>query len=80
MKLNIRAFGIAKDIVGGSMISLEVEDSCNSSQLQSHLLKLYPDFRGLSAVKLAVNETYAQGNEILRESDEIAIIPPVSGG
>ncbi|MGB0424866.1 MAG: MoaD/ThiS family protein [Flavobacteriales bacterium] len=80
MKLTIRAFGIAKDIVGASKIDLEMDSKCSSSDLQTHLLEVYPDFKGLSAIKLAVNETYAQGDEILQEGDQLAIIPPVSGG
>jgi len=80
MKLNIRAFGIAKDIVGGINLEIDLAKGSTSSDLRVCLLEKYPGFRSLAAVKLAVNEEYAKGHEVLSEVDSIAIIPPVSGG
>lgn len=80
MKVNIRAFGIAKEIVGGQNITLELEPSSSAQQLQKKLFEIYPDFKGLSSIKLAINEAYSQGDELITEEDDIAIIPPVSGG
>jgi len=40
----------------------------------------YPKFRELRSLYVAVNSEYAKDHYVLKEQDEIAIIPPVSGG
>jgi len=42
--------------------------------------KTYPEFSKLSSLAVAVNSEYAQDDVPLNRNDEIAIIPPVSGG
>ncbi|EAY28893.1 molybdopterin converting factor subunit 1 [Microscilla marina] len=80
MKLNILLFGIARDIVGGASLALEVEEKTTVEALIVHLHKVYPDFDRLTSLMIAVNSDYAKGEVVLKENDEIALIPPVSGG
>ncbi|MDN3693575.1 MoaD/ThiS family protein [Chryseobacterium tructae] len=80
MKLNLLAFGITKDIFGASLIELEVEEGCNVSQLKKRLETDFPQLIKLKSYFIAVNEEYAEDNQIIVKTDEIAIIPPVSGG
>ena len=54
-----------------------------SADVQTILGKLKNDFPKLQAIKsllVAVNSEYAESDLILSENDEIALIPPVSGG
>jgi molybdopterin converting factor subunit 1 len=79
MKVKVLAFGIAKDIFGGS--SAEVGINGNSTaELKGMLEATYPRLKQLASYMVAVNNEYAQDNTQLTENDEIAIIPPVSGG
>ena len=80
MKLNILLFGIARDIIGGPSLALEMEEKTTVDMLMAHLRKTYPDFERLVSLVIAVNSDYAKGDVILKENDEIALIPPVSGG
>lgn len=80
MKLNILLFGIARDIIGGSSLVLEMDENTTVDALMAHLRKAYPDFEKLVSLMIAVNSDYAKGDMLLKENDEIALIPPVSGG
>jgi len=80
MTLSILAFGIAKDIFGNSSIRVELPDAASASALKNYLEQQYPRLKQLASYLLAVNSEYAPDELLLKETDEIAIIPPVSGG
>lgn len=79
MKLNVLLFGVTKDIIGGSTTSVTLEDS-SVLGLKSKLFDDYPKLKGLNSLLIAVNNEYADDDLIIKSSDEVAIIPPVSGG
>jgi len=79
MNVNVLAFGIVKDIFGKSSISLDI-DGTTTADLKDSLERQYPRLKQLSSYMVAVNNEYAQDQCVLTEHDEIAIIPPVSGG
>lgn len=80
--MNVLLFGIAKDIVGKSEINFSGEDNIPNSvlELKEKLKASYPEFGKLTSLAIAVNSEYAVDDRTLNEKDEIAIIPPVSGG
>jgi len=80
MKINILAFGIAKDIFGNSSISVEMTNDATVYNLKYSLEKQYPRLKQLASYMIAVNNEYALTEDTIHPSDEIAIIPPVSGG
>jgi molybdopterin converting factor small subunit len=80
MKINILAFGIAKDILGDSSLSLTLEDGASIASLREELLRKFVDFEKLKSLKFAVNESYKNDDYVLHQGDEVVIIPPVSGG
>ena len=80
MKVNILAFGIAKEIVGGSSVEVPLEDAATVAVLRGQLEAQYPRLKQLASYMIAVNDEYATADVLLQQRDEIAIIPPVSGG
>lgn len=80
MKLKILAFGITKDIFGASEKELDVQDGLSVSQLKEMLERDFPQLVKLKSYFIAVNEEYAEDDQVIVSTDEIAIIPPVSGG
>lgn len=78
-KYVIKAFGITKDIIGGRETLLELEGNTVAS-LREALKKQYPPLLEIRSLMVAVNNAYAEDNLRIGESDEIALIPPVSGG
>jgi molybdopterin synthase sulfur carrier subunit len=79
MKYKVKAFGITKDILGGREMIVEVEGQ-TVADLRVALQQKYPRLAGLRSLMVAVNEVYADDITRLQETDEIALIPPVSGG
>jgi molybdopterin converting factor subunit 1 len=80
MKINILTFGIAKDIIGNRQLELELPDGSSVGYLKEILVALFPAFSDLKSLQVAVNEEFAFNELVLSSRDEIAIIPPVSGG
>ena len=80
--MDLLFFGIAKDIVGASQIKMDFGGQLpkSVSDLKSALKDKYPEFSKLSSLAVAVNREYADDNVQLQSNDEVAIIPPVSGG
>jgi molybdopterin converting factor subunit 1 len=79
MKISILAFGIAKDIFGDSSIEIEL-NGADVKSLKALLEERYGRLKDLKSYMVAVNNEYATDDKVLSEKDEIAIIPPVSGG
>jgi molybdopterin converting factor subunit 1 len=79
MKLNILLFGVTKDILGTSSYHMALEGE-TVLDLKNALLNDFPKLVALNSLLIAVNNEYAEDNLILNEKDEIALIPPVSGG
>lgn len=80
MKLKILAFGIAKDIFGTNLFSIEINETISIQALKELILKDYPDFEKLASFRIAVNSEYQEDDFVINEGDEVAIIPPVAGG
>ncbi len=80
MILKILTFGIARDLIGSSVLTIEMTEGATVDDLKQQILALYPRFIALSSLMIAVNAEYGNETTTLHEGDEIALIPPVSGG
>lgn len=78
-KYRIKAFGITKDLLGGRETFIEIKGE-TVAELRAALNERYPQLLGLRSLFIAVNNDYADEDILLNPSDEIALIPPVSGG
>jgi molybdopterin synthase sulfur carrier subunit len=79
MNIKVLAFGIAKEIFGGSSIVLDIPGN-TTVDLKATLEQQFPRLKQLRSYMVAVNNEYAQDTHLIAGTDEIAIIPPVSGG
>jgi molybdopterin synthase catalytic subunit len=81
MRVKVLLFGQLKDITGRHEDSLEVPSGATLSAVMTHYTNLYPKMQGLSAsIACSINQEYAQGSSVLKEGDEVGLLPPVSGG
>lgn len=80
MKYKVKAFGIVKDIVGGREIMVELKDDVSVGALLAALQTKFPELISLNSLFVAVNQEYADHEKVITGKDEIALIPPVSGG
>lgn len=81
MTLRVQLFGILADKLGARELSMSLDAPATAADLLDALARDHPsltDLRGRLAV--AVNMTYVQADHPISEGDEIALIPPVSGG
>lgn len=79
--MKILLFGITKDIVGSGFIDIEDNSDIHTvSELKDWFMQRYPKMKGLGSLAVAVNNEFAGDNESIHSSDELALIPPVSGG
>lgn len=80
MNIKILLFGVTRDIVGNSSIVIEVGEHESVGSMMKQIRTRYPAFDELKSLMVAVNSEYAEDTQILTNKDEIALIPPVSGG
>jgi molybdopterin synthase sulfur carrier subunit len=81
--MTILLFGVARDIVGSNSLSLPLSSASQLNtvaELRTYLGKTYPRLNGITSLAIAVNNSYAHDTDTIDNFDEIALIPPVSGG
>jgi MoaE-MoaD fusion protein len=81
MRVTVRFFAGQRDIVGASEQLVELENGATLGMLWEQLIERYPRLGGFRRrVLYAVNQEYSDLDSELRDGDEVAFIPPVSGG
>ncbi len=80
MLITVLSFGIAKEIFGASSIEIELQEGATSNDLKFFLEEKYPRLRALASYMIAIDNEYSTDNQIITSKNEVAIIPPVSGG
>jgi len=74
-------FGAARDAVGHEQIDLACGAGCTAGEALQKILSAHPALNRFGkSLLLAVNQEYADQNRELRNGDELAMFPPVSGG
>ena len=81
ISITIRFFASVKDVAKRSETTIELPGASVADDVLSYLTTQYPDMqRFRSYIRIAVNEAYVDSSFELHDGDEVAIIPPVSGG
>ncbi|HEX9164227.1 MAG TPA: molybdopterin converting factor subunit 1 [Thermoanaerobaculia bacterium] len=81
MNVRLLYFAVLRDITGKSETDVLLRDGTKAVEVWESLRKQYAqlaDYR--TPPMIAVNESYAAPDTVLREGDELAFIPPVAGG
>ncbi|RSC94834.1 molybdopterin converting factor subunit 1 [Tenacibaculum singaporense] len=80
MKISILFFGMATDLLDSSSLEIELPNKSTVANFKEFLLAEFPELQKMSSYAVAINESYATDDILIKENDVIAIIPPVSGG
>ncbi len=81
MKIQVRLFSIAKDLAGTDSRQLELTEGERAEDVFRYLAHMNPRFAEWEGkMRLAVNQEYVASDHLLQDGDEVAVIPPVSGG
>lgn len=81
MKIRVRLFAIQRELAGARQVDLELPAGASIDDAWSALVAIHPNLApGRAYVRFARNADYADAATPLVDGDEVAIIPPVSGG
>ena len=81
MKIKVKFFASYRDITGRPEAILDLDEGTTLSALLEDLKGEYPKLGSLTDTIIAsVNKRYAREDVMLKEGDEVALLPPVSGG
>lgn len=81
MQITVRYFAIMREHLGKSVETMDIPDGTTAGDVFGLATKEAPRLAGLrNAVMVMVNEEYAEPDQPLRDGDDVALIPPVSGG
>ena len=79
MKVNVYFFAASREIVGKTQMEFELQEGESVSELLQIIRSHFHDLLTIE-ITVAVNAEYTNNAYILHNGDEVAIIPPVSGG
>lgn len=81
MQVRVLLFGPARDLLGKDAVDLPLPDNATVAALRERLPAVFPSlYPLLPRCRFAVNGEYADETVALHDGDEVALIPPVSGG
>lgn len=82
MRIHILPFGVLKDAISAAPVDLPAQATVGDLlMLLGEKLRDHPSATGLlPRIAVSVNAEYAQAGQILREDDQVGLLPPVSGG
>jgi len=79
--VTIRLFARLRDLAGATELARAVPDGSTARDAWQTLVAEFPSLAAHSgSISVAVNEEYARMTALLHEGDEVAFLPPVSGG
>ena len=79
--MRVLYFGILKDMVGRSSSEMELPEGLSVAELVGlHEREKAASGELWGSIAVAVNQQYAKPGDVLRDGDEVALLPPVSGG
>ncbi len=81
MKIEVLFFGALKDLLGRSGETLDLPEGARVREVLFHYARGAPRFEAMvPSLAISVNQEYSGADRALREGDEVALLPPVSGG
>ena len=81
MQVRVLFFGILKDLTGRSSDLISLPDHASAADVISHYEQHLSKNKGIfNSIAISVNQEYARPDMKLHAGDEVALLPPVSGG
>jgi molybdopterin converting factor subunit 1 len=81
MRVNVKLFARLRDIAGASELARDLESGATVRALWRQLAEEFPELAQYErSISTALNADYARMDDPVREGDEVAFLPPVSGG
>ena len=79
--LSVKLFAALRQAINSDHVVIEIDNHTTALQLKKIVLENYPKLKKLSIpFFVTVNYEFAKESTIIKPTDEVALIPPVSGG
>lgn len=80
-KATVRLFARLSELAGAREVEVELGEGLTAADVYALLTRRYPALAGFeNRLMYAVNAEYVSPDHPVRDGDEVALIPPVSGG
>jgi len=81
MNVEVKLFAAARQAANQETLSVEIAEGATVRQLKAELGRQFPDLKSmLDHLLVAIDTEYAEEDQVLQAGQDIALIPPVSGG
>ena len=80
MKITIRCFSHVRQALGKETFTLELQEGADTTEVERTIREMAGEALDGISCRIAVNRKYLSFPTELKDSDEIALIPPVQGG
>ena len=81
IQITVKLFAIFQEVFATDEIQVKLNSGASVSEIFDRLVSQYPNLeQWRSLTRYAINLSFAESNTILKNGDEVALIPPVSGG
>lgn len=79
--VRVKLFASAREAVGKKELTVELDGEKTGAELVDELTERYPGLKDIrQQLIIALNKSTGNQDEVLKDGDEISILPPVSGG
>jgi molybdopterin synthase catalytic subunit len=81
MRISLRYFAAARELTGVETESIELTSTLRVTELLGVIAERHPRMRGyVQRMRAATNGAFAAPDDLVRDGDEVVILPPVAGG
>lgn len=81
IKVTVKLFAAFQETLATPEITLDLPNPCSVMAVYEKITKIYPELeQWRSITRFAVNLCFVEPSTLLQDGDEVALIPPVSGG
>jgi molybdopterin synthase catalytic subunit len=81
VKVRVKFFSVHREVVGKKELEIELRGKTSINEVLKLLITDYPKIRKLmDSTIISLNHNNANGSELLKDGDEVALFPPVGGG
>lgn len=77
--VKVKLFASSRELVGENEVQINFADKTTVGNLRKKIVEMYPALSKITFV-IAVNHKVTDDSTVIDHSDEVAILPPVSGG
>lgn len=77
--VKVKLFASSRELVGENEVRISLADKTTVGNLRKKIVEMYPALSKITFV-VAVNHKVSDDSTVINNSDEVAVLPPVSGG